>query len=170
MKSQTRGLLVHWYLRISCFLPNFRIEHTPGSTNFALSRAPIQTKEHSDVLRVAEKAKNPLISQVQAQQRQNPDLLSIIEYLENQVLPKNPLETKRVVSLQTKDVPGRKRLVVPKNLQRALLNEYHVHHLQDILKSRNFLEDYWASMKGDGHRNYVSCVVHRDKAIGNDHP
>ena len=139
MKSQTRGFLARWYLRIFGFLPNIRIEYKPGSTNCvadALSRARVHTQENSDVLRVTEQLDDPLMRQVQAQQRQDP---SIKEYLENRVLPKDPLEIKRVVTLANKgyflisgvlyyenpDVPGRKRLVVPKHLQGALLDEYH---------------------------------------------
>ena len=70
MKSQTRALLAWWYLRISCFLPTIRIEHKPDLTNCvadALSRAPVQTKQISDVLRVTEKVEDLVMSQVQAQ-------------------------------------------------------------------------------------------------------
>ena len=90
MKSQTRGLLACWYLRISRFLPNIRIEHKPDSTNYvadALSRAPVHTQENSDVLRVTEQLEDPLMRQAQAQQRKDPNLLSIIEYLGNRVRP-----------------------------------------------------------------------------------
>ena len=53
IKSQTRSLLARWYLRISCFLPNIKLEHKLGSANCvadALSRAPVQT---TDVLQVS---------------------------------------------------------------------------------------------------------------------
>ena len=140
MKSQTRGLLARWYLRISRFLPNIKLEHKPGSANCvadALSRAPVQT---TDVLRVAHAhAGNTLMCQVQSQQRQDSELLRLIDNLENRILPKDPQKIKKVVTWASKgyflidgvlyhessDVPGRKRLVVPKHLQKPLLDEYH---------------------------------------------
>ena len=74
MKSQTRGLLARWYLRISHFLPNIKIEHKPGSANHvadALSRAPVQSTDVStDVLWVSHaQLENTLMYQVQSQQK-----------------------------------------------------------------------------------------------------
>jgi len=33
LKSQTRGILAHWYLRLTRFLPAVRLEYKPGRTN-----------------------------------------------------------------------------------------------------------------------------------------
>ena len=99
MKSQTRGLLARWYLRISCFLPNIKLEHKQSSVNCvadALSRAPVQT---TDVLWVSHAhAGNTLMCQVQSQQRQDSELLRLIDCLENRTLPKDPQEIKKVVT------------------------------------------------------------------------
>ena len=35
LKSQTKGLLARWYLRLSPFLPNLTLEHKPGTANQA---------------------------------------------------------------------------------------------------------------------------------------
>ena len=44
LKSQTKGLLSRWYLRLAPFLPNLILKHKPGTANQAadaLSRAPL---------------------------------------------------------------------------------------------------------------------------------
>ena len=41
LKSQSKGILARWYLRIARFLPTLKLEHKPGSANVvadALSR------------------------------------------------------------------------------------------------------------------------------------
>ena len=55
MKSQTKGILVRCYLRISRFLPTLKIEFKPGATNViadALSRAPVASESSGSVLLV----------------------------------------------------------------------------------------------------------------------
>ena len=45
LKSQTRGLLARWYLKLSKFLPQLELKYKPGAQNTAadaLSRAPSQ--------------------------------------------------------------------------------------------------------------------------------
>jgi len=115
-------------LQISRFLPTLRKEHKPGSANQvadALSRAPVQDSKDTsaEVLRVLQtQVDNPVMSQVQAEQRQDPELLRILEYLEKQVLPEDPQEVRKVLTLASKgyfvihgvlyheslDFPGRK--------------------------------------------------------------
>ena len=50
LKSQPKGLLARWYLRLARFLPQLKIEHKPGSANVvadAVSRAPLtETPQH----------------------------------------------------------------------------------------------------------------------------
>ena len=53
MKSQTKGILARWYLRISRFLPTLKIEYKPGATNVvadALSSAPVLAESGGSVL------------------------------------------------------------------------------------------------------------------------
>ena len=48
LKSQTKGILARWYLRLSPFLPNLTLQHKPGSVNKAadsLSRSPVESKQ-----------------------------------------------------------------------------------------------------------------------------
>ena len=54
LKSQTKGLLARWYLRIARFMPQMKLEYKPGSANVvadALSRAPVESK--ASVLQVS---------------------------------------------------------------------------------------------------------------------
>ena len=71
-----------------------------------------------------------------------------------------------VLYYESSDVPGRKRLVVPKHLQSSLLDEYHDapfagHFGIKKLSGRLAQYYYWADIKGDVHRkceNYVTCA------------
>ena len=48
LKSQTKGLLARWYLRLSPFLPNLTLEYKPGTANQAvdaLSRSPLSKNQ-----------------------------------------------------------------------------------------------------------------------------
>ena len=72
LKSQIKGLLVQWYLRLSPYLPNITLEHKPGSVNKAtdaLSRAPVTRVSKGNtpvakVLRVGSMEEEPLIVQI----------------------------------------------------------------------------------------------------------
>ena len=103
LKSQTKGLLARWYLRLARFLPKMQLEHKPGSVNAAadaLSRAPLPVGQRTEeqttttdsvVLCVADNA-NPSMLQVQQEQSQDPALRRLIEFLRNETLPENPSE------------------------------------------------------------------------------
>ena len=58
LKSQTKGILARWYMRIARFLPTLKLEYKPGSANVVadtLSRAPAAvTSGSSEVLVVSE--------------------------------------------------------------------------------------------------------------------
>ena len=108
LKSQTKGLLARWYLRLARFLLKMQLEHKPGSVNAAvdaLSRAPLpvgqRTEEHTTtrdnvMLCVADSA-NPSMQQVQQEQSQDPSLGRLIEFLRDGTLPKNSSEAQQVL-------------------------------------------------------------------------
>jgi len=76
MKSQTKGMLTRWYLRISRFLPTLKVEYKPGATNVvadALSRAPISSEPCSNVLLVEYSH-----SELQSEQKKDRDLADLI--------------------------------------------------------------------------------------------
>ena len=88
LKSQTRGLLAHWYLRIAKFMPQMKLEYKPGSANVVadtLSRAPVEN--NASVLQISqgtvmtEDKMARCLQQVQAEQRKDKDLVKIIEFL-----------------------------------------------------------------------------------------
>ena len=77
MKSQVKGLLAHWYLRLSRFLPKMKLQYKPGVANKvadALSRAPLSgissAESQSMVLQVSQPDLEPsqvTLKQVQKQ-------------------------------------------------------------------------------------------------------
>jgi len=139
LKSQTKEILARWYLRLSPFLPNLTLQHKPGSTNKAadaLSRSPVDSKQVSNVeFEIA----GSTMKRIQESQREDPESLQLIEYLENNVLPDDRVMSKRIVSQSVKGyfvldgilyyedglVPGRRRLVVPTQLKRQVLLDNH---------------------------------------------
>ena len=151
LKSQTRGVLARWYLRLARFLPDMKIEYKPGATNVvadALSRAPTQgdsdgtsvkvtTVEGSDILQLSEP--DLTLQQVQTEQRKDPELARIIEFLTNKTLPSDPRDASVVVGEAQKgyyvvddilyyegiDVCNHRCVVVPSHLRQKLLDEHH---------------------------------------------
>ena len=146
LKSQTKGILARWYLRLSQYLPNVTLEHKPGRSNVAadaFSRAPVgeaQPEEVNDppaILQV--EVKETMMEKVRHLQHDDPELAQLMDYLEKKSLPVEPSDAKRIVIQAQKnfylsdgvlyyengDVPGRRRLVVPKDLRKEVLNENH---------------------------------------------
>ena len=86
LKSQTKGLLARWYLRLSPYLPNITLEHKPGSVNRAadaLSRAPVNNAREeaspvTGVLRIESETEDPLVARIRSQQRKSKELAQLI--------------------------------------------------------------------------------------------
>ena len=114
LKSQTRGLLARWYLRLARFLPDMKIEYKPGATNvvaYALSRAPTlgnsdgtsNTTEGSNVFAVERNSvvqspqPDAMLQQVQLEQRKDSDLLQFIDFLTDKRLPSDTHDAGMVV-------------------------------------------------------------------------
>lgn len=151
LKSQTRGLLARWYLKLSRFLPQLELKYKPGCQNTAadaLSRAPVESCHVRAVS--ANDEEDEVLVRIQAEQRKDRELSQIIGYLEGTGLPEDAAEMKRVMSTanhgyflvggvlyyEPADTPGRRRLVVPKHLQEAVLDEAH-----DPVYARHFSEE-----------------------------
>jgi len=98
LKSQTRGLLACWYLRLSKLLPQIKLEFKPGSANIVadtLSRAPVDSEAR--VLQVQEEVaslegdtKTQTLQQVQAEQKKDIELRKIFDFLTRESLPEDP--------------------------------------------------------------------------------
>jgi len=113
---------------------------------------------------------------VQEQQREDMNLANLIEFLEAKTLPTDPTEAKIVLSNAKKgyylvngvlyfdggDRPDRRRLVVPKHLQKQIINEHHDAHFAGhfAVKMMQRLNQYfyWAGMRAGVHRKCSSCV------------
>jgi len=109
-------------------------------------------------------------------QREDPELLQLIEYLENNVLPDDRVISKRIVSQSVKgysilywmEFCTRRwigsRLVVPTQLKRQVLfdnNEslYAGHFAPKKLQQRVNQYYYWPRMSVDVHQVRESCVA-----------
>ena len=183
LKSQPKGLLARWYLRLARFLPTLKMEHKPGSANVvadALSRAPVNetVKCNPEEVLLITHADDPALPKVQQEQRRDSDLLQLIEFLEAKKLPENPQEAKRVTTQAKKgyylvdgilyyegsDMPERRRLVVPKHLREKVMEEHHAspfsgHFAAKKMTKRVSQYFFWAGMRGDIHRKCMSCVT-----------
>jgi len=107
LKSQTKGILACWYLRLARFLPTLKLKYKPGSVNVvaeALPRAPIvhlsNTREvSSESAPVGGESDMPNNLQfVQEQQREDSQLARLMRFPENKELPSDPSEAKVVLS------------------------------------------------------------------------
>ena len=91
LQSQTRGLLARWYLRLSSFLPNLKLNYKPGQQNTAadaLSRAPVGAGPVLAVNVESDDSSNePVLGRVQAEQRKDPEFCKeatwIVSYQES---------------------------------------------------------------------------------------
>ena len=147
MKSQVKGLLATWYLKLAPFLPKMMMEYKPGSANKvadALSRAPQpSSQEEGKVMQVAQETQpvpepgDRLLCQVRQQQQLDPELVKLCCYLKTRTLPEDPCETKIICNLSKKDyflvddvlyfegadVPDQRRVVVPKHLRQKIVHD-----------------------------------------------
>ena len=176
MKSQTKGILARWYLRISRFLPTLKIEYKPGATNVvadALSRAPVTSESSGRVLLVEYSQTG-----IYKEQRKDQDLADLLAYLESKSLPDDSGRAKRVLSQARKgyyvmegvlyyegpDVPDRRRLVVPSHLRDKVINEHHDsvfagHFAVKKTAQRINQYFYWDGLKGQVYKKCESCVT-----------
>ena len=88
LKNQTKDLLAR---RISRFLPLIKLEYKPGAANVVagvLLRVPVMCVETTQ----------PAIQLVMEEQRQDGELARLIAYLDDEPLPSDPSEAKKVVN------------------------------------------------------------------------
>lgn len=178
LKSQTKGLLVRWYLRLAPFLPSLTLKHKPGLVNQAadaLSRSPM---EQNRVQHIELEIEGSMMMKVQMSQKEGPELWLLIEYMAHQTLPEDPVTAKKIVTQALKGyylvddilyfedalVPERRRIVVPVHLRRQVLLENHTavfagHFAPKKLMQRVSQYYYWPGMRADVYQVCNSCVV-----------
>ena len=185
LKSQTRGLLARWYLRIFKFLPHMKLEYKPGSANVVadvVSRAPTDGemtggKEGSDVRRVLQlELPQPSMQKVQLEQSKDKELVQLVN-LTKKALPEDPSKAKLVLSLARKgyyvvdgilyyegaDVPDRRRIVVPEHLKQEILDDHHDspfagHFAAKKMARRISQYFFWRVFKADVYKKCASCI------------
>ena len=179
LKSQTRGLLARWYLKLSRFLPQLELQYKPGNQNTAadaLSRAPVRNCDVRAVTTSDEE--DGTLVRVCTEQKKDRELSQLINYLESKQLPEDAAESKVIVNAanhgyfvldgvlyyESADTPGRRRLVVPAHLREAVLNEAHDpvyagHFSAKKLIQKLSLMYHWPGMRGDAHKKSAACVT-----------
>ena len=184
LKDQQKGMLARWYLRLARFLPTFRLEHKPGSANVVadtLSRAPVRddTPDGSEaVLTVLDQdAYDSTLKLVRDEQSKDEQLMYVIDYLRSNKLPEDAMLAKQILEQAKKgyvvvdnvlyyegtDVPGRRRLVVPKHLQQKLVDDHHDRLFTGHFASKRTIRRlsqyfYWRGMSSDVYHKCSSCI------------
>ena len=179
LKSQTRGLLARWYLKLSRFLPQLELKYKPGSQNTAadaLSRAPVQ---NCDVRAVATSdEEDGTLVRVRTEQQKDKELSQLISYLESKQLPEDAKESKTIVNAanhgyfmvdgvlyyEPADTPGRRRLVMPTHLREAVLDEAHDSKYAGHFSAKKLIQKlslmyHWPGMRGDAYKKSATCVT-----------
>ena len=90
--------MARWYLRLAPFLPNLTLEHKPGTANQpadALSRLP---KSQDRVLQIEVDVVGSTMNRIQASQKEDSEVLQLIEYLDHQALLQDPITAKKIVT------------------------------------------------------------------------
>jgi len=136
LRSQTKGLLARWYLRLSQFLPLMKLEFKPGHANVVadcLSRAPVESIP-DEIRRVI--SEESILAKVQKEQQQDEELADLMEYLEckqsairrEKVLAaaqRGYYVSQGILYYESAEVPNRQCLVVPAHLHQQVVNENH---------------------------------------------
>ena len=178
LKSQTKGLLARWYLRLAPFLPNLILKHKLGTANQAadaLSRAPLSPER---MMHIEMEAVGSLTRRIQTSQREDAELSQLIEYMGHGSLPEDPVAAKKVATQALKGyylvdgilyfedstVPGRRRMVVPAQLRRQILLENHSAVFSGHFGPKKLMQQvsqhyYWPGMRGDVYQVCKSCVT-----------
>jgi len=141
----------------------------------ALSRSPVENKQ---VLHVEMEITGLTMKRVQEAQREDPELLQLIAYLESNRLPEDGVLAKHIVSQAVKGycvidgilyyedgmVPNRRRLVVPTKLRRQILLDNHESLFAGHFATKKLLQRvnqyyYRPRMSVDAHQVCESCVT-----------
>ena len=186
LKSQTRGLLARWYLRISKFLPHLKLEYKPGAANVVadtLSRAPAGSGTAAgvtkgEVLRVSQpEVSQTALHKVQLEQGKDKELSKLISILTEKLLPDDPQEAKMVLNLARKgyymvdgilyfegaDAPDRRRVVVLEHLKQEILSEHHDFPFAGHFGAKKMAQQisqyfFWNGLKADVYKKCASCI------------
>ena len=78
LKSQTKGLLARWYLRLAPYLPNLSLQYKPGAVNQATDDLSHTPHGKGLVLRIELEAAGNTMKMIQEAQREDQQLLQLM--------------------------------------------------------------------------------------------
>ena len=127
---------------------------------------------------VTDKPGGDVLIKGQNEQRKDEELMRILTYLQDKILPEDSKQAMQVVHLAKKgyyivngvlyyessDVPDQRRIVVPQHLRQQVLDENHDTIFASCfsakkLKKKLDLLYYWPGMMGDAYEKCARCVV-----------
>ena len=79
LKSQSKGLLARWYLRLAPYLPNLSLQYKPGAVNQAADALSCAPHGENLVLHIELEAAGNTMKMIQEAQRENQQLLQLME-------------------------------------------------------------------------------------------
>ena len=182
--ARPSGKLARWALTIQEM--DLVIKHRSGKSNAnadALSRNPVSSVGAIETLAMAEDEEClPLpggeeMEKLQKSQQQDPDLVSMRQYLDSDILPVDEKVARKIVAesqhfeliqgvlyFEPAGFAGRLCVVVPKSLRDALLEESHASHFAGHFSAKKVYDRlrrhyWWKGMRADVHHFCRKCLV-----------
>jgi len=120
----------------------------------------------------------PILYQVQQQQKQDPEIARLCSFRETKTLPDDPQQAKVISNLAKRgyflvdnvlyyngaDAPDRCRVVVLEHLKKKVLEEHHCTAYVGYFSVKKMAQHvsqyfYWSGIKGDIYKKCARCVT-----------
>jgi len=183
--ARPSGKLARWALTLQEM--DLVIKHRSGKSNTnadALSRNPISSVAAVETLAVMEGDEDSLplpgeegMTRIKAAQRDDPDLASMCQYLESDILPTDEKLARKIVAesehfeliqgvlyFEPAAFVGRLCVVVPRSLRETLLQESHASCFAGHFSAKKVYDRlrhhyWWKGIRADVHHYCRKCLV-----------